>query len=143
MLSTICDTFSPLEVRMAKRLRHLIPTKCEIDDAEGGPLPPDVSFDDDVIGDKIIAEYEDDEEVARNEMVLTQAYPVEVAPVAHSNGVLAPLPQNISGIAASRKRAALKRTSWRSTSSRFFKRMKKERQSVNTMSMNMKKEPLK
>jgi hypothetical protein len=40
--------------------------KCEIGDAEGGPLPPDVSFDDNVIGDKNIAEYEDDEEEARN-----------------------------------------------------------------------------
>jgi hypothetical protein len=72
-------------------------------------LPRDASFDDDVIGDENIAEYEDDvEEAARNKMVLTQAPPVEVALVAHGNGVLIPLPQNISGIAASCKRAALK-----------------------------------
>ncbi len=31
------DPFCPPEVRMAKRIRHLITTKCEIDDAEGGP----------------------------------------------------------------------------------------------------------
>jgi hypothetical protein len=101
------DPFCPPDVRMAKRLRHLITTKCEIDDAEGGPLPPHVSFNDDVVGDENL-EDEDDEEVARNEMVLAQAHPIEVPQVAHGNGVLAPLPQNISGIAASRKRAALK-----------------------------------
>jgi hypothetical protein len=71
-------------------------------------LPPDVSCYDNVIGDENIAEYDDDEEEAQNEMVLTQAPPVEVAPVAHGNGVLAPLPQNISGITATRKREALK-----------------------------------
>ncbi len=50
-------------------------------------------------------------------MVLAQAPPVEVTPAAHGYGVLTPLPQKISGITASH--------------------------SVNTMSMNMKKEPLK
>ncbi len=45
------DLFCPPEVRMAKCLCHLITTKCEIDNAEGGPLPPDVSFDD-VVGGK-------------------------------------------------------------------------------------------
>jgi hypothetical protein len=50
------DPFCPPEVRMAKRLRHLITTKCEIDDAEGGPLPPDISFDDDIVGDENIIE---------------------------------------------------------------------------------------
>jgi hypothetical protein len=84
---------------MAKHLHHLITTKCEINDAEGGPLPPDISFDDDVVGEENIVEDYEDEEVARNEVVLTQAPPVEVASVARGNGVLAPLPQNISGIA--------------------------------------------
>jgi hypothetical protein len=51
-------------VRIAKHQCHLITTKCEIDDAEGEPLPPDVSFDDDAIGDENIGEDEDDEEVA-------------------------------------------------------------------------------
>ncbi len=93
-------------MRFAKRVRHLITTKCEIDDAEGGPLPPDVSFDDDVVGDENMNEVVDDGVEARNEMVLAPA-----PQVAHGNGVLAPLPQNISSIAASRKRAALKNKS--------------------------------
>jgi hypothetical protein len=105
------DLFSPPEVRMAKCLCHLITTNCEIEDAEGVPLPPDVSFDDDVIGDKNLGEDEDDEEAARNEMVLAQAPPIEVAPVARGKEVLAPLPQNISGTAASCRRAALKNKS--------------------------------
>ena len=100
------DPFCPPEVRFAKRLRHLITTKCEIDDGEGGPLPPDVSFDDDVVGDENLGEDEDDEVAARNEVI--RAVPaVEVPQVSRGNGVLAPLPQNISGIAASRKRTAL------------------------------------
>ena len=41
---------------MAKRLHHLITTKCEINDAEGGPLLPGISFDDDVVGDENIIE---------------------------------------------------------------------------------------
>jgi hypothetical protein len=90
---------------MAKCLRHLITTKCEIDDAEGGPLPPDVSFDDDVIGDENFIE-DGDEEAAALNVVAAAVPPVEVAQVACGNEVLAPLPQNISGIAASRKRAA-------------------------------------
>jgi hypothetical protein len=102
------NPFCPHEVRMAKRLRHLITTKCEIDDAEGGSLPSDVSVDDDVIGDENVGEDEDDEFTARNDMVLAQAPPIEVPQVARGNGVLAPLPQNKIGIAASRKRAALK-----------------------------------
>jgi hypothetical protein len=88
---------------MAKRLRHLITTKCEINDAEGGPLPPDVSFNDDVIGDENIVEGGGDEAATHNEVVLAPA-----SPVAHGYGVLAPLPQNISAMAASRKKAAFK-----------------------------------
>jgi hypothetical protein len=77
------DPFCPPEVRMVKRLRHLITTKCEIDDAEGGHLPPDVSFNDDVVGDENIVEEGDDEVAGRNEVVLAPA-----PPVAHGNGVL-------------------------------------------------------
>ncbi len=92
---------------MVKCLCHLITTKCEVDDAEGGHLPPDISFDDNVIGDKHVREDEDDEEAARNDGAGSST-PIEVAPVACGNGILAPLPQNISGITESRKRAALK-----------------------------------
>ncbi len=71
------DPFCPPEVRMAKRLRRLITTKCEIDDAEGGPLPPDVSFDDDVVGDENLGEGEDDEVAARNEVIFAPAPPAD------------------------------------------------------------------
>jgi hypothetical protein len=47
-----------------------------------------------------------DEEAAARNVVAAAAPPVEVAQVARGHGVLAPLPQNISGITASRKRAA-------------------------------------
>lgn len=82
--------------------------KCEIDDAKGGPLPPDISFDNDVIGDENIDEEGDEEDTTCNEVILAPAPPVEAAPVAHGNGVLALLPQNISDITASHKRAAFK-----------------------------------
>ncbi len=102
------DPFCPPEVRMAKRLRHLITTKCEIDDAKGGPLPPDVSFNDDVVGDENLGEGEDDEVAAHNEVIFAPALPADVHQVARGDGVLAPLPQNRSGVSASRKRTALK-----------------------------------
>jgi hypothetical protein len=98
-------------MRMAKRLCHLITTKCEIDNAEGGPLPPDVSFDDDVIGDENLGEDEDDEVAAQNQVIFAPKPPADVPQVARGKGVLAPLPQNISRIAASQKRAALKNKS--------------------------------
>jgi hypothetical protein len=47
-----------------------------------------------------------DDEVAARNVVAVAVPPVEVAQVACGNGVLAPLPQNISSIAASRKRAS-------------------------------------
>jgi hypothetical protein len=43
------DLFFPPEVRKAKHLHHVITTKCEIDDAKGGPLPPGISFDKNVV----------------------------------------------------------------------------------------------
>jgi hypothetical protein len=51
---------------MAKYLHHLISTKCEIDDTKGGPLPPGVSFDDDVVRDKNIIEDGDDKAAVHN-----------------------------------------------------------------------------
>jgi hypothetical protein len=66
---------------------------------------PEFSFDDDVVGDEIFVE-EGDDEIAAHNVVSAAVPPVEVAQVAQTNGVLAPLPQNISGIAASRKRTA-------------------------------------
>jgi hypothetical protein len=68
-------------------------------------LSPDISFDDNVVGDKNIIEDGDDKAAAHN-VVVAEVPPVVVAPVAQANGVLAPLPQNISGIAASRKKTA-------------------------------------
>jgi hypothetical protein len=88
----IGDPFYPIEVRMAKYLHHLITTKCEINDAKGGPLPPGVSFDDDVVGDENIIEDEDDKAAAHN-VVEAEVPPVVVAPVARANGVLAPSPK--------------------------------------------------
>jgi hypothetical protein len=96
------DPFCPPGVRMAKHLCHLIMTKFEIED-EGGPLPPDFSFDDDITGDKNVVEEGDDEIGASNDVVLAPA-----PPAAHGNGVLAPLPQNFSAIAVSRMKAAFK-----------------------------------
>jgi hypothetical protein len=103
------DPFCPPDVRKAKCLCHLITTKCEIDDAEGGPLAPDVSFDHDIIEDDNV-ENEDDEGGAQHGVV-RENHAAEVPQVAHGNGVLAPLPPNISDIAASRKRAAVRNKS--------------------------------
>ena len=68
-------------------------------------MPPDVSFDDNVVGDENLIEDGDDEAAARN-IVVAAVPPQEVAQVARGNGVLAQLPQNISSIAASRKSAS-------------------------------------
>ncbi len=70
----------PMDVHMVIPY-SVITTKCEIHDAEGGPLPPDVSFDDDVIGDENIIEDGDDEAAAHN-IVVAEVPSVVVAPVA-------------------------------------------------------------
>jgi hypothetical protein len=92
-------------MRTAKRLCHLITTKCEINDDEGGALPPDISFDDDDVGNKNIVE-DDNDKAATHSIDAAEEPPVVVALVAQANGVLAPLPQNISSISASCKRTA-------------------------------------
>jgi hypothetical protein len=105
------DPFCPPDVRKAKCLCHLITTKCEIDDAE---WTRDVSFDDYIVVDETVVENEDDKIG-----VLREFLPVVETQVAHGNGVLAPLPQSISEIAASCKRSAVRiraTISWRSTS---------------------------
>ncbi len=54
--------FFPPEVRKAKHLHHVITTKCEIDNAKGGPLPPGISFDKDIVIDEnVVVKNEDDE----------------------------------------------------------------------------------
>jgi hypothetical protein len=130
-------------VRKAKRLRHLITTKCEIDDAEGGPLAPDVSFNHDIIEDDNV-ENEDDEGGAQHGVV-RENHAAEVPQVAHGNGVLAPLPPNISDIAASRKRAAVRNKSddiLEVYKLKILQKDEEERRNVNAMSVNVKKEPL-
>ncbi len=62
-------------------------------------MAPDVSFDHDIIEDDNVEN--EDYEIGAQHGVVRENHAVEVAQVARGNGVLAPLPLNISEIAAS------------------------------------------